>query len=203
MDSKALAEILKKHRTILKFLALHHPDANNQPYGIEKSTLETFVRSCAGYCVMTYILGVGDRHLDNLMLTTSGRLFHIDFGFILGRDPKPFPPPMKICKEMIDAMGTTTSPYYEDFLRYCCEAYNIIRKNSNLVLNLFHLMAGCSIPDINMDPEKAMLVVQERLELGLDYGEAVQKMQNLVNDSAFALMPQIMETTHRWAQYWK
>ena len=30
-----------------------------------------------------------------------GNLFHIDFGYILGRDPKPLPPPMKLSKEMV------------------------------------------------------------------------------------------------------
>lgn len=53
---------------------------------------------------------VACRHLDNLLLCQDGRLFHIDFGFILGRDPKPFPPPMKLCREMVDVMGGGAAP---------------------------------------------------------------------------------------------
>lgn len=44
---------------------------------------------------------------------------------------------------------------------------------------------------------------QEKFRLDLDDEAAVQWMQGLLNESATALMPQIVETTHRWAQYWR
>ena len=63
---------------------------------------EKFIKSTAAFSVITYLLGIGDRHLDNIMVTKDGTLFHIDFSFCIGHDPKPFYPSIRITKEMIE-----------------------------------------------------------------------------------------------------
>ncbi|KAL9644212.1 hypothetical protein ABK040_005673 [Willaertia magna] len=167
---------------------------------------QNFVKSCAGYCVITYILGIGDRHLDNVLITPQGLLFHIDFGFILGRDPKPFPPPMKLCKEMVEGMGGSKSEGYTKFKEYCVTAYNILRKSAHLIINMFVLMADANIPDIEhggVDALKNIMKVQEKFKLELNDQEANVYMQSIINESERALFPQLMENIHRWAQYWR
>ncbi|KAM9947807.1 hypothetical protein ACTFIW_008177 [Dictyostelium discoideum] len=201
--SEAMASVLSKYDgDILKFFKTHNPDADS-PYGIAPEVMDTFVKSCAGYCVITYILGIGDRHLDNLLLTPNGKLFHIDFGYILGKDPKILPPPMKLCKEMVLGMGGENSKHYEKFKQLCCEAYNILRKSSHLILNLFALMVDASIPSISDDKEKSILKVQEKLQLELTDQEASNSLLQLLNDSVTALFPVIIEMAHKWLQYWK
>jgi len=196
-----LADILKEQRgDIRRFLAQFHPDSS-APYGIAPAVLERFVKSCAGYCVAMYLMGVGDRHLDNLMLRTDGALFHIDFGYILGRDPKPFPPPMKLCKEMVEAMGGADSRLYERFRVLCCEAFNILRASSNLILNLLLLMVDAGVADLKT--EQDVLKVTEKLRLDLSDEEAALYFQELISESVSSLFPQINETIHRWAQYWR
>jgi len=34
--------------------------------------MEAYVDSTAGYCVITYLLGIGDRHLENIMINDKG-----------------------------------------------------------------------------------------------------------------------------------
>lgn len=143
IESQSVANVISENGSILKYF--QRISANRSAF---KDIISTFTRSCAAYCVMTYILAVGDRHLDNLLITPSGALFHVDFAFIFGRDPKPLPPPMKLTKEMIEAMGGSNSTTFHQFRRYCHTAYLVLRRNSELILSLLSLMSSSSIPSL-------------------------------------------------------
>lgn len=164
--------------------------------------LDNFVKSCAGYCVISFLLGIGDRHLDNLMLSTNGRLFHVDFEYILGNDPKPFAPPMKLSEQMVVAMGGRGSRDYLEFNKFCCKAYLILRKSARLFAAIFDL-----VEDLNVGGRSNGLsngsVIMERFQLHLSREEAVQYMQGIIQESLGALFPQVVDVVHRWRLFFK
>jgi phosphatidylinositol 3-kinase len=203
IESMSLAEIRANEGSIQNFFRRYAP-SNESPYGIAPDVMDTYVRSCAGYCVITYLLGVGDRHLDNLLLTKTGKLFHIDFGYILGRDPKPMPPPpMKLTREMVEAMGGTSSDLYREFLNLSHTAFLHLRRHSNLILNLFSLMVDANVPDIALEPDKTVKKVQDKFRLDLSDEEAVHYIQNLIEISVSDVMAVLVEQIHKIAQYWR
>ncbi|PQE21182.1 phosphatidylinositol 3 protein [Rutstroemia sp. NJR-2017a BVV2] len=204
VPSMTLQAIVNKFKgnTVLNFLKANNPD-DGAPLGVRKEALDTFIKSCAGYCVITYLLGVGDRHLDNLLLAPDGHFFHADFGFILGRDPKPFAPAMKLCKEMVDGMGGSMSEHYSQFKQYCFTAYTTLRKSSNLILNLFSLMVDANIPDIKLEPDKVVLKVKERFHLELSEEDAIRHFERLIEDSANAIFPVVIDRLHGFVQHFR
>ena len=203
--------VLAEHRTLLRFFATVAPDPRGSASssgssfpGCSERVYDTFLRSCAGYSVITYLLGVGDRHLDNLMLCPDGRLFHIDFGYLFGRDPKQWPgapaPAMKLSKELTDAMGGTAAdcPGWLRFRTIACEAFGICRKHAPQLCALLRPMGGAGMRDVS--PEAA-LRVEAKLELDLSAEEAAARFAQLLADSASAALEGLKENVHRVAQY--
>ena len=195
-DSTTIYEIIKKKtmREYYEELSKHDEKELNKK-------LESYINSCAGYCVVTYLLGIGDRHLENLMIDKNGRLFHIDFGYILGKDPKPMPPPIKLCKEMVQCMGGKDSKGFADFQQKCVNAYWVLRENARVIVNMFYLMIDSGIPELNnIDNLKKL---HEKFVPQKNKQEAAVFMLDNLKESVDALMPVVMETFHAWAQYWK
>ncbi|MBW0485342.1 hypothetical protein O181_025057 [Austropuccinia psidii MF-1] len=204
ITSKTLGEVASRYPGgILEYLRTENPDSSGSlgHYGVLPGVLENFVRSCAGYCVVTYILGVGDRHLDNLMLSPNGHFFHVDFGYILGRDPKPFPPSIKVCKEMVDGMGGDRSTHYGRFKRLCFTAFICLRKSAGLIINLVGLMVDGNIPDIKLEPDKAVMKVQEKFRLDLSEEDAIKHFEKELNDTSYFTV--VFDKIHAVAQYWR
>lgn len=200
VPSKSIAAIVSEFGTLLNFMRSKYPDEGSVgTFGVEPGVIDTFVRSCAGYCVVTYLLGVGDRHLDNLLLAPDGHFFHVDFGYILGRDPKPFPPPVKVCKEMVDGMGGDQSPHYTRFRNFCFTAFTILRKSANLIFNLISLMIDANIPDIkHRDVHEQM---HDKFRLDLTEEEAIKHFEALLNETSYFTV--MLDRIHDLAQYWR
>ncbi|KAJ8935975.1 hypothetical protein NQ314_012542 [Rhamnusium bicolor] len=149
-----------KDKPIAEWLAKHNPSELEYARAVQN-----FTASCAGYCVITYILGICDRHNDNIMLKTSGHLFHIDFGKFLGdsqmfgnfkRDRAPF----VLTSDMAYVIngGDRPTEKFHQFVDLCCQAFNIIRNHRNLFLFLITSSGICRItPESISYMHKALL----------------------------------------------
>lgn len=156
---------------------------NNKKLPVEE-VRNRFIKSTAAYCVITYLLGIGDRHMDNIMVTKDGRLFHIDYSFMLGLDPKPLAPKMRITGEMIDALGGIKSSYYKAFEEYCSQCYNILRRHANLFTNMLFLLT--KIDKTRFTTEQLEIEIAKRFLPGEYRSQAKIQLIKTINNSQAA-----------------
>ncbi|CAH3118738.1 unnamed protein product [Porites lobata] len=151
--------------------------------------VERFTLSCAGYCVATYVLGVGDRHSDNIMVKKTGQLFHIDFGHILGnfkskfgvrRERVPFVLSDQFVTVISEGKGKDT-PQFERFKQICINAFLILRRKGPLLINLFVMMLSAGLPELRSLDDIGYL--RKTLVLSLTEEEAVKDFQKKFDDA--------------------
>ncbi|XP_071945035.1 phosphatidylinositol 4,5-bisphosphate 3-kinase catalytic subunit alpha isoform-like isoform X1 [Antedon mediterranea] len=130
--------------------------------------IDRFTRSCAGYCVATFILGIGDRHNDNIMVTENGQIFHIDFGHFLGhikkkygikRERVPFVLTEDFLRVIVKGQDVNIhkTQLFKNFQQLCIDAYVVIRRHANLLISLFSMMLMSGIPELQSIDDIAYL----------------------------------------------
>lgn len=187
-NSKAIRDINKTQK-IRDFL-----QEDDQPLAPK---IEKFTASLAAYSVMTYVLKIGDRHDNNILVTRDGRLLHIDYGYILGDVTKPFTPPLKLSTEMITTIG-------DDGMQRLCgwagPAFNSLRKRARLILILIELMFTAPLACFQTAASSRLQQVESALLLSCTEIEAMNSLQAIFVESLNSKMQVIWDAVHGIAQ---
>lgn len=198
-----MSAVLEQNKgSFLEFFKKHNPDESNKPFGVSHEVLTTFTKSSAGYAVITFLLGIGDRHLDNVMVLNDGHFLHIDFGFIFGDDPKKkfvAPPPFRFHKAMLDAMGGQNGVYFHQFYKFARQAYLQLRRHASLFLSLCRLMIDAGIEAFQENPQQKLEFFLERFRLDLDDESASTYFDGIIRESINHVGVEVLESFHKVA----
>lgn len=176
----------------------------NQSEGSLNKAIEEFTYSCAGYCVATYVLGVADRHSDNIMVKRTGQLFHIDFGHILGHFKEKFGfrrerVPFVLTHDFVHVInkGQTKKEAleFQIFQRHCEQAFLILRRHGCLILSLFAMMISTGLPELSS--EKDLNYLRDTLVLDLSESDALTHFRSKFDEA----LCNSWKTSLNWASH--
>ena len=113
-------------------------------FSLEASTYskqKQFCLTVAHLSMAGYILGLGDRHLQNILMDrTSCGIIHVDFGVCFEKGKKlkvPEVVPFRLTKAIEDGMSLYSSE--KAFASICKLALGVIREHGNIFLDIFQI----------------------------------------------------------------
>ncbi len=170
------------------------------PTGTITNMRQTFIKSCVSSCVLCYILGVGDRHTENILINKWGDLIHIDFTYLLGEDPKHVDVEMKITNDMLEALGGKGSANFIKFKKICGGIYKKIRKRSGLwyiLLSYLSFVEPPIYPYYNNNKLIKNYVIDKLIPGEFDEECSLQISNIVENSSNPSYMEKISDISHK------
>ena len=152
---------------------------------IPQEAVENFMLSNVAYCLATFVLGIGDRHNDNIMIKKNGELFHIDFGHFLGhfkykmgikRERAPF----VFTRQFQNVLGGDNSEMFKEFKNKLERGYIILRNNKEVILTLLRMLLCTGISELS---EKSLRFLENSLALKMDDKGAIDFLNKKLNES--------------------
>ena len=103
---------------------------------------QAYTRSVACTSIIGYILGIGDRHSQNILIDViTAEVVHIDFGIVFEQGKVlgiPETVPCRLTRDMIDGMGVTGCRGV--FMRCCAEVLRVLRAHSLQLLTILEVV---------------------------------------------------------------
>nr|ALY05366.1 phosphatidylinositol 3-kinase [Palaemon carinicauda] len=174
---------------------------HNTTESMLNKAIHEFTLSCAGYCVATYVLGIADRHSDNIMILKNGQLFHIDFGHILGHFKEKFGikrerQPFVLTHDFIHVITKGRQTRSDEFIKFkgfCEQAFLILRRYGSFIISLFAMMISTGLPELKS--EKELNYLKETLKLDLTEDEALEHFRSKFDEA----LSNAWKTSINWA----
>jgi phosphatidylinositol 3-kinase len=174
-NSNTLGSLRTKNISILNHVLEHN---NMLTVDVIRSR---YAKSLAIWSCISYILGFGDRHLDNIMINKDGLIFHIDYGYITDNPMTNIfsAPIIRITFEMIECLGGENSTYYNLFKNYVADVFNLIRLYTNIIINNYYILGYEKIVDWTDFKNKII----DRFMVGMSGKEVIISLDNEIKNS--------------------
>jgi hypothetical protein len=175
-DCFTLKSINQKNYTIQNYILENNKDIK---IGVIK---ERFAKSLAISSGLSYILGLGDRHAGNIMISLNGNIIHIDYGYILENPIHStiFTPIIRISSDMVDFLGGLQGEYYELFKKYIVDVFHILRLYSDIIKDYYHILGYENIVNWETFQEK----LNDRFLSGMNNKDIEVVLIDLINTSS-------------------
>ncbi|KAK6486135.1 serine-protein kinase ATM-like isoform X1 [Huso huso] len=129
-----------------------------------------YTRSVATSSIVGYIVGLGDRHIQNILIDEeTAELVHIDLGVAFEQGkilPTPETVPFRLTRDIVDGMGISG---VEGVFRRCCEkTMEVMRNSQEALLTIVEVLLYDPMFDWTMNPLKALYLQQRHEEAELN-----------------------------------
>jgi ataxia telangiectasia mutated family protein len=139
-----------------------------------------YTRSTAANSMVGMVLGIGDRHTQNIMLDVrTGEVVHIDFGVAFEQGKVlavPETVPYRLTRDVVDGFGVTGVA--GAFARACEETLSVLRENAEAILTICEVFMHDPLHNWTLTADKARALERRGA------GEAAGNAAPAASDSA-------------------